>query len=356
MNKYALIVLLTTVPLALEGQNLDQEAQTQSNTFWSQRIARCGDTIYIAYKAGDIEALKNGQVKIQSRPLTETDRLNGWEWRGATVLTATATRSWSVSRGGWQDWTAGAGLGTLNASMEKRRGSWSITPDSYGPLNQTKPFSCSQVPPERFDPSAASVQDAQRDLKCQRFMAADNPWPDYQNWLRDLDVRTCKAADGRTPLMKSAAYPHVESVRYLLAMGADVNARDNAGEVAMTKVQGRLSMLRTDPPGWEKAQQVIGLLRNASSEGARGGGDARLVGTWTCRNAVDGSTQPPLTFRPDGVSSFTPPGQATQNLKYSPHGDYLGGNWGATRYRFEGQNLVFINENNGAEAGKCSRM
>ncbi len=267
----ALFTLLFGLPLVSRGQSLDQQAQNQSNVFWNQRIARCGDTTYVGYKDGNVEAFKNGQIRIQPQSLSPTDQLNGWEWRGTTALTATATRLWSVSGGGWQDWTPGAGMGTLRAAMEKRRGVWSIAPDPYGPFSDIKPFSCSQVPPERFDSGTTYVQDAQKNLACKRFMAVNNPWGDYQNAFRGIDVKTCRDDNGRTPLMRSAGdwYPHVEEVRYLLSIGADVNARDNAGETALSLAQKRLyggsGSYGNDPHQQELAEQVVSLLRNAMS-------------------------------------------------------------------------------------------
>lgn len=286
MTSYALTVLFG-LPFVLLGQSLDQQAQGQSNNFWNQRITRCGDTVYIAFKAGDISAFRNGQIRIQAHPLSETDRLNGWEWRGNTALTATATRSWVLSMGGWQEWTAGAGLGTLNASLEKRQGVWRIVPDSYGPFSMIKPFNCSQVPPERFDPSSASVQDAQKEAACKQFMSAgtggnpDLPWDDQriQGWIQGLDLKTCRDANGQTPLMKAAGhmYPKADAVRYLLSMGVDVNARDKAGETALSLTQKRLyggsGSYGNSAEQQRNAEEVIGILRSAMS-----GADSRSAG------------------------------------------------------------------------------
>lgn len=67
MTRYTLPIVCV-LPLALLGQTLDQQAQTQSNNFWNQRMTRCGDSTYIAYKNGEVQAFKNGQIRVQSAP------------------------------------------------------------------------------------------------------------------------------------------------------------------------------------------------------------------------------------------------------------------------------------------------
>ena len=196
------------------------------------------------------------------------------------MFTATSSRMWDVSSGGWQEWKPGPGGGTdwLTLSLERRQGQWKIELESNkNPMAQgmavqyqVRPFSCSQVPPEKFDPNSAFVQNAQKELMCRRFMAGDINRQDFAGVFNGMDARTCKDKNGRTPLMKSAGaeYPDVEEVRSLLNRGVDVNARDNGGETALTLAQKHLqggSEQLNDEYSWKLAGQVVSLLQNAMS-------------------------------------------------------------------------------------------
>ena len=113
---------------------------------------------------------------------------------------------------------------------------------------------------------------AAKQAVCEQFMAADNlPWDDerIQGWIQGLDVKTCRDANGRTPLMKAAGdwYPHVNGVRQLLSMGVDVNARDNTGQTALSLAQTRLrggsGAYNTDSGQWALAEQAVSLLQTS---------------------------------------------------------------------------------------------
>ena len=290
-SRFALTILFG-LPLALPGQTLSQQAQIQANSFWS-RLTRCGDTAYVAFKTGEVDAFKNAQIVVQSQPLNEADRLNGWEWKGVTGFTATATRMWVPRETlgvygplGWQPWVPGTGpagmFGIYTASVEKLHGTWRVVPNPAGPWSEMKAFDCSQIPPERFEPNSALVQQAMKARACEKFMAeatGTNPLNTYdhmalQRWMNTdpdrqgqpgsgLDPKACRDEKGNTVLMIAARYGGpVDVIQALLGMGVDINARNYAGETALSLAQeaARRAVFNHFNP--DEPNRVISLLQN----------------------------------------------------------------------------------------------
>jgi hypothetical protein len=297
--------ILFGLPLALPGQTLSQQAQSQANSFWNQRLTRCGDTAYVAFKSGEVDAFKSAQIVVQAQPLNEADRLNGWEWKGVTGFTATATRIWVAHETlgvygplGWQPWVPGTGpagmFGIYTATVEKLHGAWRVVPNPVFPLSEMKAFDCSQMPPERFDPNSALVQNEYREAACRRFMSAGTPINGSGNssdqlaslryWMTTIkdrsgqdvpgpgvEPKTCRDDNGDTVLMKLAyhQYPPLDAIQYLLGAGVDVNARNFAGETAMSLAEKPLAAIRQGGFGSigdaSATSKVISLLQNAMS-------------------------------------------------------------------------------------------
>jgi len=321
----SLVLAAIGLPLASQGQTLNQQAQSQANSFWNQRLTRCGDTAYVAFKNGEVDAFKNAQTVVQAQPLNEADRLNGWEWKGVTGFTATATRMWVAHETlgvygplGWQPWVPGTGpagmFGIYTASVEKLHGAWRVVPNPVFPLSEMKAFNCSQIPPEQFDPNSALVQQELKAGACRKFMSAatgGNPIANYdqvnslQTWINTgIDVKICRDEAGNTVLMKLAfqLYPPEEAIRHLLSLGVDANARNNAGlsakDIAQQNYNNQLpggSMAGYDSASFASIGRVINLLQSVLApqpdqvKKGKKKGDAGLSGSIPGAKEIRGS-------------------------------------------------------------------
>lgn len=71
---------------------------------------------------------------LNSGNLNQADKLNGWEWRGKTYLSAAASRACSYDKHNrkqpeaWSQWSAEL---VLEADLEKRNGHWRIEPRNW---------------------------------------------------------------------------------------------------------------------------------------------------------------------------------------------------------------------------------
>jgi hypothetical protein len=86
--------------------------------------------------------------------------------------------------------------------------------------------------------------------------------------------------------MKAAGhtYPKADAVRYLLSMGVDVNARDNAGETALSVAQKRLyggsGSYGNSAEQQRNAEEVVSILRKAmATAGSSSGSSASRQNT-----------------------------------------------------------------------------
>lgn len=151
MNCYLRLILLALIVFSPScGTNThgtNTEAQRMADKFWETRLIKCGDSLY------DITAIylreyKGGGLLVEAAPLTEADKLNGYEWNGQTWINATAYREY---RGTWGEWIQGRAYDAPGRRtfihMSKKNGRWfyeNVEADSY--TASSRKLSCDQIP------------------------------------------------------------------------------------------------------------------------------------------------------------------------------------------------------------------
>ncbi len=129
---------------------LDREARNKATAFWGTLHTTCGSSSYLVergYEGISAVVEMRGAVNLALKPeeLSESDRLNGVEWRGHSIMSGPrlsrmrnfdevpgeATRpriqlrTKVVTPGNWGPWQD-AGPHELSLSLEKRSGTWSF--------------------------------------------------------------------------------------------------------------------------------------------------------------------------------------------------------------------------------------
>ena len=152
------------------GTSLDDEAKREITNHWNKRFLTCGN-VWVngkrATKSGDSPypptfwELQGVTFSIETRPLSQANKLNGAQWRGVSVLHAAAGRLGFGTR--WLEWmpgVSGNGFIGLFVEAQKAKGVWSFSEGNGAPAepgiqlgafhpndaddNQIK--SCSEVP------------------------------------------------------------------------------------------------------------------------------------------------------------------------------------------------------------------
>jgi hypothetical protein len=128
----------------LDGEAIGQ-AFEQVAAVWARR----GDTTwYTINGTGGSDSLlprslveaKDLACRAQREQLTEADKLNGVEWKGAVEFMASATRRKPLRpNAAWSDWESGLvlygiGDGGSTYALEKRRGKWKIVKPAFDSL------------------------------------------------------------------------------------------------------------------------------------------------------------------------------------------------------------------------------
>lgn len=87
---------------------LEREAQVEAEKMWSSYFTRCGDSYFGATgrEREYITQIKNPQINVSSKQLTEADKMNGIEWKGTTVVGCKVHRTgnsndWESCKGGF---------------------------------------------------------------------------------------------------------------------------------------------------------------------------------------------------------------------------------------------------------------
>ena len=143
------LALMCCVVSSLRAQEASLgEAKAQIDKFWDSRVQHCEETRYVAY-GGTREwlALQNARWTIDAKPLTQANKLNGWQWMGSSRLGADVSRRYALGKWGpWKD-GMGGGLWTYEISVFKRNGTWTIAPTPTSEsIGKWIPVDCSIIP------------------------------------------------------------------------------------------------------------------------------------------------------------------------------------------------------------------
>src|SRR5438067_8108375 len=113
------LLAMMTWPVFSQGS----EPTTKAAEYWTRKASACPDGMrYQRYQEGFIQALRGFNFRVIPDPVSEADGLNGVEWAGRTLATATSYRRWTA-QSGWQDWQSmPAGIGAVR--MLKKKGAW----------------------------------------------------------------------------------------------------------------------------------------------------------------------------------------------------------------------------------------
>lgn len=230
-------LLLGSAGSMLNAQQLYNEAQTQINQFWSKKILTCDGQMAIKYLAGDWKLIRGGRWTVEPQPVSQADAQNGLQWKGASRLVGTTSRTWLPDQG-FQPWENGMSFGVFDITVEKRNDRWTISPNPYSAIKQIIPARCSDVPREPTRAEAALAMNGELRGICEHA----KPGPAYQlgavqGFLqRTTDPNSCRDERGRTLLMMHIINSHYgweNDVDSMIQSGADLNARDNDGWTAL---------------------------------------------------------------------------------------------------------------------------
>lgn len=140
-----------------QTQNLYSEAQSQASKFWLQRFKRCGDSFlsksFIGSKPNQVfmgyREWKNLTWRVESRAITEADRLNGVEWLGYSWISASAVRDTNKTGKNWSPWMQGV-KDAGEIKVLKKNGQWKLASQvssSYETISSSyvAPATCEEV-------------------------------------------------------------------------------------------------------------------------------------------------------------------------------------------------------------------
>jgi hypothetical protein len=142
--------LLSPPEAPVAETSLDREARNKAAVFWSTLVTNCGGSSYLVERAHEGVLLileMRGAVSLVLKPeeLSESDRLNGVEWRGHSIMSGPRLsrmrnvdavpdefnrprpqlRTKVVTPSDWGPWQD-SGPHELSLSLEKRSGTWSF--------------------------------------------------------------------------------------------------------------------------------------------------------------------------------------------------------------------------------------
>lgn len=120
--------------------------EQEAAKFWSNYVASCGGSHYMRKAPGVFVELRGFRVQTKYDPLTEADRLNGLQAKGASWITASAHRFYSNSAWGrWGDGTYPDFTLVNSVRFQKSRGRWNFYGVGYFD-RYAKTVTCSDVP------------------------------------------------------------------------------------------------------------------------------------------------------------------------------------------------------------------
>jgi hypothetical protein len=116
-----------------------------------KKVRRCGNSFYTVYIQpqgnGYFVETKDLDWKVEPLPLSDANRLNGWEFKGVITLNYSASRRFYRDKDCWSSWDERDGYynDDIGTYVEKRSGKWGA---GYSPDYAVAPV-CSAIPENR---------------------------------------------------------------------------------------------------------------------------------------------------------------------------------------------------------------
>jgi hypothetical protein len=116
-----LIVFLMLLSCSYQSKTqVQKEADENARRWWDNSVARCGDYNYLRVKWNDFSTVSKDIVErdvlfqfkpttffVKEKPLSEADKLNGFEWEGNIVVPVVAHRAYHYYSRTWHGWLDG---------------------------------------------------------------------------------------------------------------------------------------------------------------------------------------------------------------------------------------------------------
>ena len=140
------------------AMSLTGDARAAGQRYWETGLKRCGDSYYGKYsytsfiirptRNNNLYQFKNLAFEVKAETLNDADKLNGIDWKGKSLLTYDAWRSYSYDFEKWNEWVSGRPLlegPPVVADLRKQKGQWIVGngSSSKAPYEQ---IDCSDIP------------------------------------------------------------------------------------------------------------------------------------------------------------------------------------------------------------------
>ena len=118
--------------------SVEQEAQEQLNRFWSDKVTSCGESVFSRSSlTGNIYEIRGFSTWLDPLSLRESDRLNGYQYRGYIRARSRVYRSADARTRNWSEWHQDSSVSDIfrTVELQKFKGSWTIVDwlsNSYG--------------------------------------------------------------------------------------------------------------------------------------------------------------------------------------------------------------------------------
>jgi len=151
LGKFGPVVgLLLTVCSCAPFRSSLSEANIVAKQYWDGIVVRCGDR-YVSYGSiTEYQEVRGFAWAVEKYDLTDADKLNGYEWKGATVPFASAFRMGGRpgrGDGDWTNWINGSGLSRV--TLVKKNGRWIFNegiPKVRSRYPSDLPIDCTKIP------------------------------------------------------------------------------------------------------------------------------------------------------------------------------------------------------------------
>jgi hypothetical protein len=128
--------------------SIEREAKNAATDYWRGIISRCGESSFIGDNVTNVRPygsdylnvieLKDYEIEVESKQLTDADKLNGIEWQGVTQINVKTARynAGDNFQGEWFDVNDRGFPKYLRLEarrfMSKRKGEWVFGSNGWG--------------------------------------------------------------------------------------------------------------------------------------------------------------------------------------------------------------------------------
>lgn len=139
------------------GSTLDKEADNAARQYWETGLTECSDSFYGKHsftsfilrptRRNYLYQFKDVEFEVKGKPLTEADKLNNVEWRGAASFSYKAWRYYDLDQKEWNKWISGKPIMEAPpnvVAIRKQNARWIIGgEDSKHPYSK---IDCTDIP------------------------------------------------------------------------------------------------------------------------------------------------------------------------------------------------------------------